>query len=44
MLFRDYQVDAAFDEMFGDDGEPRAHYADLYEGLSRLTPASYKSA
>src|SRR5450631_789586 len=41
MLFRDYQVDAAFDEMFGDDGEPRAHYADLYEGLSRLTPDSF---
>ena len=40
MLFREYRVDAAFDEMFGTDGEPRTQYADLYDGLARLTPES----
>jgi len=41
MLFREYRVDEAFDEMFGPDGQPRAHYADLYDGLARLTPESF---
>ena len=41
MLFRDYRIDAAFDEMFAADGEPRAHYAELYDGLSRLTSAAF---
>jgi len=41
MLFREYRVDAAFDEMFAADGEPRAHYADLFDGLSRFTPEAF---
>ncbi len=41
MLFREYRVDAAFDEMFAADGEPRAHYVDLFEGLSRFTPEAF---
>jgi uncharacterized circularly permuted ATP-grasp superfamily protein len=41
MLFREYRVDTAFDEMFAPDGEPRPHYADLYDGLSRFTPDAF---
>ena len=41
MLFSDYQVDTAFDEMFAAEGEPRSHYAELYDGLSRFTPAAF---
>ena len=42
MLLREYRVDAAFDEMFLPDEESRrAHYADLYDGLARLTPESF---
>jgi uncharacterized circularly permuted ATP-grasp superfamily protein len=41
MLFHEYRVDAAFDEMFDPEGAPRPHYADLFEGLSRFTPESF---
>ena len=41
MLFRGYQVDGSFDEMFAQAGVPRAHYADLFDGLSRFTPEAF---
>ena len=34
--FRNYQFDAAYDEMFGSPGEPRAHYQALFRTLLDL--------
>ena len=35
-LFDDYSLGRAYDEMFGAAGQPRAHYAALFEQLGTL--------
>jgi uncharacterized circularly permuted ATP-grasp superfamily protein len=40
-LFTDYEVDGFFDEMFEGPERPRAPYARLYSGLSRLRPSVF---
>lgn len=37
--FHAYQLDGAYDEMFGPDSQPREQYKHLYERLLELTPA-----
>ncbi len=37
-LFRHYELDAAYDEMFAADCSPRAQYLRLYDRLLELTP------
>jgi uncharacterized circularly permuted ATP-grasp superfamily protein len=40
-LFDDYTDDGFFDEMFDAPGQPRPHYARLYERLSELSRAEF---
>src|SRR5262245_3892194 len=40
-LFDDYTDDGFFDEMFEAPGQPRPHYARLYERLSELSRAEF---
>ncbi len=40
-LFEGYTLDRFFDEMFDDAGEPRRHYASLYDRLTELTGAQF---
>lgn len=41
-LFRDYPLDAAFDEMFTAAAHPRPHYRQLFELLNTLPPDELK--
>ncbi len=41
-LFRSYQTDDFFDEMFEADGSPRPHYRKLFQQLARLTPEEFR--
>ncbi len=40
--FANYQLDAAYDEMFSEPGEPRRQYEALYRRLLELPPAELK--
>jgi uncharacterized circularly permuted ATP-grasp superfamily protein len=40
--FHNYQIDAAYDEMFAPIGTPRAHYEPLYQRLLELPPAQLR--
>ena len=40
-LFDEYTDDGSFDEMFDAPGQPRPHYARLYERLSELSRAEF---
>jgi uncharacterized circularly permuted ATP-grasp superfamily protein len=40
--FANYQLDAAYDEMFAADGKPRSQYGTLYQRLLELAPAELK--
>ncbi|HYF65948.1 MAG TPA: hypothetical protein VD886_24175 [Herpetosiphonaceae bacterium] len=39
-LFRSYELDGAYDELFSAAGAPRDHYHRLYERLHELPPTS----
>jgi uncharacterized circularly permuted ATP-grasp superfamily protein len=41
-LFADYPFGAAYDEMLAGPSVPRAHYATLFDHLSRLSPAEFQ--
>jgi uncharacterized circularly permuted ATP-grasp superfamily protein len=40
--FEDYGLDEAYDEMIGDDGEPRPQYEHLFQALRELPAAEFK--
>ena len=41
-LFKNYQTDGFFDEMFAASGEPRAHYGKLFERFSELSREDFE--
>jgi len=41
-LFRTYNRDGFYDEMFTPSGEPRPHYASLFKKLTSLAPAQFQ--
>ena len=40
-LFDNYQTDGFYDEMFAPDGQPRPHYARLFQRLSQMSLEDY---
>ena len=42
--FRNYQFDAAYDEMFAAPGTPRAHYQALFQTLLELPPEELRKS
>jgi uncharacterized circularly permuted ATP-grasp superfamily protein len=42
--FRNYQFDAAYDEMFGSPGVPRPHYQALFQTLLELPPEEMRKS
>src|SRR5271167_573328 len=41
-LFGDYSVGSFYDEMFAAQGEPRPHYAKIFEKLASMVPAQFE--
>lgn len=41
-LFRDYQTGSFFDEMFAAPGQPRPHYAKIFQELAAMAPAQFE--
>jgi uncharacterized circularly permuted ATP-grasp superfamily protein len=42
--FRNYQFDAAYDEMFQTPGVPRPHYQNLFQTLLELPPEQLRKS